>query len=224
MAQSETDIGNLALRLLGQSKTISAFTERSTEAALCQGWYYNTRDEVLRAWEWEFARAYAQLQFVALNPTLEWMYSYRYPADCLFLRRIVGGKRGESETLEDEIKYEIAQDPSGMLIYTNYNIQAGSAFLVQSNSTTGPAPALTIEYTLRGENIPVQAFTPEFCTCLAAKLAAYIAPALTSGDPKGLGKAAERRFFIALSAAASNDKSEQRPDLPPESSFIQARD
>ena len=223
MPQSETDIGNLALRFLGQAKTIGAFTERSTEAGLCQAWYYNARDEVLREWEWEFARAYQQLEFLTNNPTSEWLYSYRYPSNVLFLRRLVGGKRSESETLVDQVKYEIATDASGRVIYTNYN-QSNGWWQNLTQSVPTVAPTIWAEYTLRGENIDVGAFTPEFCTALAAKLAYYIAPALTSGDPKGLGKAAWNAYLVAMSRAAGADKSEQRPELPPESEFIRARD
>jgi hypothetical protein len=51
----------------------------------------------------------------------DWRYAYRYPDDCLFVRRLVppgGDGRQYSEDV-DRIRYRIGHDANGLLIYTN---------------------------------------------------------------------------------------------------------
>jgi hypothetical protein len=104
---SETEISNIAISHLGISKEIANLdTEASTEAKACRRFYDICRDTVLRDFNWPFATKSVALGLVGEDPTTEWQYSYRYPSDCIKLRRIFSGTRTDTNS-------------SGRLIYTD---------------------------------------------------------------------------------------------------------
>ena len=91
---SDTYIANMALSRVGSSQIIQNFTDGSNEANQLALWYFADRDSLLTEFPWPFASKYFALSQVSVtgqpaNP--EWLYSYRYPADCLSVRRIVDG-------------------------------------------------------------------------------------------------------------------------------------
>lgn len=94
---SETLISNLALTRIGSTQIVQSIdpaVDDSNEAKQLSIWYPLDRDAELTDWPWPFASKYVALNQVSTtgipaNP--EWVYSYRYPADCLNVRRIVQG-------------------------------------------------------------------------------------------------------------------------------------
>ena len=93
MASSTTEIANLALGHLGIGKDIANLdTESSQEAKAMRRYYDICRRTVLQEFTWPFATKFVTLGLVEEDPTdaEEWAFSYRYPADCLFLRRLHG--------------------------------------------------------------------------------------------------------------------------------------
>jgi hypothetical protein len=109
---SDTEIANLAISHLGTGKVITDLeTDRSQEAEVCRTFYEIGRDKTLRGYRWPFATKFAELNLVEEDPTTEWEFSYRYPADCLMLRRIIGSSRVEVRS--SKIPYKIGKDASG---------------------------------------------------------------------------------------------------------------
>ncbi len=89
MAESETQICNLALSLFGNDR-INDLTDDNETANLCNLWYPQTRDEVMSEpnVEWKFAIARKRLT-AAATPDFGWDYQYALPAGLLKLIAVV---------------------------------------------------------------------------------------------------------------------------------------
>jgi len=202
VAASETVIANLALAHLGNKDAIGTLeTDTSREAEVCRTFYDTARDELLRVFPWPFATKFAELTEVEEDPTDEWAYSYRYPSDCVYVRRIFSGERNDDKS--SRIAYKIGADGSGRLIYCDQD-------------------DAELEYTFRNED--TTDYPDDFTMTLSYRLAAYMAPQLTQGDPFGLRDFCYKKYLEALMTATSGAYMEEQPDEPPESEFITGRD
>jgi hypothetical protein len=104
---TDTDIVNRALQQCGARSTIANLQEKSEEARNARMIYTSTRQQMLRAAHWNFARKTAYLSVLksapgtpenpsegttiwvpATQPAPPWMYEYAYPSDCLDVRFI----------------------------------------------------------------------------------------------------------------------------------------
>ncbi len=92
MATTEVVICNRALSRLGTRATIQALDENSTEARTVSIWYAATRDTLLRAHDWNFARRRVMLAGQGAGPT-GWAFRYALPTDCIRLLRIASAGR-----------------------------------------------------------------------------------------------------------------------------------
>jgi len=198
---SAVQICNLALSHLDITKRIASFTEESEEARLLSVFYETTRDVVIKDRRWPFATKIATLGLVEEDPNDDWAYSYRYPSDCLAVRRILSGIRNDLNSTRTP--YKIAYDGAGRIIFSDFELAQA-------------------EYTARITD--PELFPPDFVMALSFRIAAYIAPALTSGDPFNLGDRAMNMYKIELGNAASNSFNEEQPDVIPESSLIAGRE
>jgi hypothetical protein len=204
MAQSKTVIANLALSHAGSSKEIADFeepSEKSQEAKACRRFFSQVQDELLRGFVWPFATKIRSLSLVEEDPNEEWAFSYQYPSDCLFARRILSGTR--NETRQTRVPYRIVQGDTGLLLYTD-------------------AEDATLEYTLRSED--VLRWPPDFVQAFAFRLAAYIMPRVTGGDPFKLTDRALGLYERSVMAAKAAAVNEQAYEEPPESEFIRGRE
>lgn len=199
---SSTSVSNLALSHLGVSTPIANLeTEKSTAARACRTFYDLTIEATLRDFPWPFCTVFETLALVSTDPTSEWKYAYRYPTDCFKLRRILSGNRNDNR--QGRIPYRIGHDDAGRLIYTD-----------QQDAE--------IEYTYK-ETRPDR-FTPDFTLAASFRLAGYIAPTVTGGDPFKLGERAMRFYVFETTVAQANAVNEQQDEEPPEAESIRARD
>jgi len=204
---SETEICNMALSHLGVSKEIANLeTERSAEASACRRFYDMTRDEVLRGFPWPFATKFAALGLVSDSDdddhgNDEWDYAYRYPTDCLKMRRIKSGTRNDSRS--SRVPYIIAKDDEGKLIYTD-----------QEDAEA--------EYTVLVDDPGL--YPPDFVMALSLRLAAYIAPRLTAGDPFKMGDRSLKLYVLSQATAEANAVNEQQDEDTPDPDLIRARE
>lgn len=202
MASSNTEICNLAISHLGSTDEIDDLeTDSTPEAAACQRYYEQARAQVLRDFPWPFATKFRTLDLIEEEPTDEWGYSYRYPSDCLILRRILSGSRNDAR--QTRVAYRIAKDDDGKLLYTDME------------------EALA-EYT--EDMTDVTLFPPDFVMALSFRLASYIAPRLIAGDPFKLGDRAVKYYFAEIASARAQALNEEQPDEEPLSEFERARD
>ena len=152
MATTDVDICNRALSRLGTRAVISALDENSTEARTVSIWYAATRDTLLRAHDWNFARRRVMLAVQGIAPT-GWTFRYALPTDCIRLLRIslVNAEMGS-------IRFEVAGDSTSRFILCD-------------------EPAAEAVYTARVDDPNL--YDPGFSSALVDQLAAHIAYPIT---------------------------------------------
>ena len=87
---SVVDICNSALNLLGAS-TISALTDDSKNARLCNQRYEPVRNRVFRSHAWNCLTKRVQLAKDSTAPVIEYANQYTLPSDCLRVLKIHTG-------------------------------------------------------------------------------------------------------------------------------------
>lgn len=203
------DIYNMAIAHLGVSLDVQSLTERTTERLSCSRFYDQARREILGGLPWAFAKKLDILALVAENPTPEWKYSYQYPSDCLQFRRILSTIMPTSPSTVTDV-------------YTRNPILTQTVPFLRSGTTLlSDWPTAWGEYTYDCTDPTL--FDATFSQALAYKLAWYILPRLTAGDPFKLRPTIATAFNATVSEAAANMMNEQNPDPLPESEFIIAR-
>lgn len=198
---SKTEICNLAISHLGIGKEIANIdTERTQEANACKRFFETARDATLKDFHWSFATKIVTLNLIEENPNSEWKFSYRYPIDCVQSRRIVSGYKNENR--QQRTPYKISKDNAGKVIYTDKE----TAELEFTSRVTDPA------------------FYPEdFVMAFSFRLAAYVAPRLTKGDPFKLKNDMLAQYEAEIEMAKSNSLNEEQVYEDPESEFIRVR-
>ena len=122
MATTDVDICNRALSRLGTRATIAALDENSTEARTAAIWYAATRDTLLRAHDWNFARRRVILAEQGAAPT-GWTFRYALPTDCVRLLRLasaspeVGAPRFEVAG-DATSRFVLSDEPAAEAVYT----------------------------------------------------------------------------------------------------------
>jgi len=198
---TKTEICNLAISHLGTGKEIQDFdTDRSEEGDACRRYYQILLEATLRDFAWPFATKIAALNLIEESPNDEWAYSYRYPSDCLKARRILSGIRNDSR--QTRVPYKILKDEAGRIIYTD-----------QINAN--------LEYTILVEDTSY--YTPDFILALSWRLASYLAPRLTQGDPYGLRNSSMQMYEAEISRARAASVNEQQDEEKPNSEFDRVR-
>ena len=123
---SVVDICNSALNLLGAS-TISALTDDSKNARLCNQRYEPVRNRVFRAHAWNCLHKRVQLAQNTTAPVVEYSYAYALPSDCL---RVLKIHTGTNDSINSEIDYKL----EGRNIVTN----EGTVYLIYIALITDP--------------------------------------------------------------------------------------
>jgi hypothetical protein len=206
MTTSETTIANMALGHIGDSNGIASLDESSAAARACTLYYEQARDEVIQELAPQFARRSAALglvtDYTAGTAFYEYGYAYRFPADALSVVRIQNGSTRYT-TGTNRPPWRVMSDDDGRLVFTDQ------------------ADAI-VEYTVSITD--VSRFTPDFVQVLALKLAAYIAPSLTGGDPTKLRERNLALYQAQLRIARWNDAQGSQADVQADSGFVTARE
>jgi hypothetical protein len=198
---SKTEICNIAISHLGIGTEIANIdTEDSEPARACRRFYDRCLETVLREFAWPFATRVINPALVEEDPTTEWGYSYRYPVDCLIMKKIQSGLR--TDTSQSRAPYRIVGDDSGSLIYTD-------------------CEDAVIEYTALVED--VDNFASDFVMAFSYKLAHYIAPRISGGDPFALQERIIKLYVLELSQAERSAYNEEQPDQEAFSEFDRER-
>lgn len=202
MAMTRVQIANMALGHVGSSQLINQLTELTTEAQQCNLYLDQAVETTLEDFPWPLATQYVSPGLVTDNSNVttpyDWLYAYRYPTDCLHVRRIVTAL-GRQETAPPP--WRPGLDAQGRLIWTD----------VQD---------MLIEYTQRVTDVNL--FSPLFVDAVAWRLAAYIAPSL-SRAPK-MRETCYAVYLTMLAKAKVQAGNEQQQHDQVESEFIRARD
>lgn len=123
---SVVDICNSALNLLGAS-TISALTDDTKNARLCNQRYEPVRNRVFRSHAWNCLTKRVQLARDTETPVIEYSYQYTLPSDCL---RVLKVHNGTTDSIASSIDYQV----EGRKIKTN----EGTVYLVYIAIDTDP--------------------------------------------------------------------------------------
>jgi hypothetical protein len=207
MAETRNSIANMALSHIGISDRIADISDRNTRARACLLFYDNVREQVLRDFDWPFARRVATLALVetfATDGSRDWLYSYRVPADSIAVRRILNGLSVRQETELTRVPFTVYGDDAGGLLYTDH-------------ATTPAVVAYTKNETEIGR------FPPDCAQAMALLLAAHIAPEISRGDELKLGERALAKYDWRIRRAWANAANEEQHDPEVESSFVRSR-
>ena len=201
---TKTDVLNIALARIGVSKRVQNIdTERSIYAETARTLIDEDIKYVLRDFPWPFATAYVDLALVdgstTENAVSDWRYSYRYPSDCLYARRIVVATVGRNNPAPPP--FRIGRDSQGKLIYTN-------------------EPEAELEYTYAITE--VSEFDAIAVSQLAWKLGAGISPSLSR--VKGIAEVCMAMYEVDKAKAQSRSLNEGQQDDPIEAEAIRARE
>ena len=123
---SVVDMCNSALNLLGAS-TISALTDDSKNARLCNQRYENVRNRVFRSHAWNCLHKRVQLAQNSTAPVIEYSNAYALPSDCL---RVLKVHNGVTDSIKSAIDYKL----EGKNIVTD----EGTVFLIYIALVTDP--------------------------------------------------------------------------------------
>src|SRR3990167_369280 len=197
MALTDVQICNMALGHLAHTKFIATLTERSLAANLCDLYFDPSRDYVFEDFPWPFATSYATLNLIAEEPNDDWLFSYRYPAGCVFARRI----RTTLGRLDpNPPPFRVASDDQGRSIYTN-----------QEN------PVLEYTKLVTDTNL----WPAVFGMALSWYLAGLIAPGLAKDRKQAMG--ALQVYEVIKGQAQAQQLNEQQQTLEPDSEMIRVR-
>ena len=123
---STVDICNSALNLLGAS-TISALTEDTKNARLCNQRYEPIRNRVFRSHNWNCLIKRVELAQDSTGPVIEYTYGYTLPSDCL---RVLKVHNGTTDSIESALDYKV----EGRKIVTD----EGTVYLIYVAIDTDP--------------------------------------------------------------------------------------
>jgi len=196
-----TEIANLALGHVGATVEIADLsTEQSREAKAIRRFWDTCLEQTVRDFPWPFLTRTFAVNLVEEEPTTDWLFSYRYPPDCYFIRKILSGVNVTTYT--ENIDFEIQSDTTGQLIMTN-----------QEDAV--------IEYTKMVTNF--EKVPSDFKMALSYRIGMYIAPSLTAGDPFKMKEYCEAGYLKEISKAQANAINEKSTGVVYDSEFERVR-
>lgn len=220
----------MALSRIGVAQIITSLDDNSDSSVQCTVWYAQCRDATLRDFPWPWAQAFVELAQVSTQgewANAQWLYSYRYPSNCLTARKV-------SVTCTSVPDSSPPPTPvSSLSAYTN---QAPALredgdplpypFAI-GHDTTGRLifcmiPNATLWYTMAVED-PTQ-FSPDFTSLLAWRLAKELAYSLAISDKRR--EYAEEMYDRELRktrATALNESQSDQPGIVYQSEVARAR-
>lgn len=212
---SQTTICNVALSRIGIRQPIANIDENSETASICKLFFEQSLSLMFRERDWPFAQRQVDLALVSTNPTPNWSYSYRYPANFISIVDVRSDSSTGSIALpsnaynltvtdstlrHNKSPFTISSDVSGRLIYSNQaSAIATGTYYVDD----------------------VLQFDPVFADALAWKLAYEIAIPLTRDS--AMRDMARTEYENAVSTAFANSLEESYTEVNDDSDFISSR-
>lgn len=208
MTISKTKIFNMALNELGVSAPIqNAEAQDDNRAIILRNFYEIARDEVLKAYDWNFAERYRDLtptQDKCLDPNFT--YVYDYPNDCLCGRELY-------QATEDG-KYKSKADGIGL----KYKFKLSANDDGQKVLLANISPAV-LRYTRKVEKEVF--FDPEYAIALALYLAGLTGKAITGSEDKA--NAALKKYDYKMKSGMVANASEGQEVDEDNSTYLDVR-
>ena len=203
---SPTELLNLSLLKLGSSAGIVDINEATRQAYTGRQVYDHVLRATLRTFPWPFATKYDDMTLVGGSEDTpvngDWQYSYRWPDDCLFVRRIVPATQVGRAFDPNPIPFRIGRDGDGLLIYTD---------VVEDDAV--------MEYT----TLDCDALFMDdlFVDALTWRIASYMAPALARDDK--LANKCFAMYLQTINLATVVSSREGQVEKPGEAEWIRDR-
>lgn len=195
MGYDQVGIVNLALLRLG-ANIISAMDDRTPNAIKANAVWTYLFDEVLQSRDWRFAKTRYKLAQSSTSPLYAYKFAYPLPPDFL---RLVKPKQSASKGT-NPVAYPVGYwyyivDPTGYSRFFNYDppvYPAGLPYIIESLPDDGTLCLLT-DYDNAAQDLYVNYIrriidfnlcTPTFINCMADRLAAELAIAITEDTGK----------------------------------------
>lgn len=205
---SDTGIVNMALSHVGSRSDVENFrTEKSEEAVQARVWYDYSRQLILEAYDWSFARKRLGLALhgdviseTATDPLAGvWGFRYQYPQDCIKARKIQNPNAPPSDSTPFEVETSLNGEQKTIL--TNME----GAVLVYTFDQKG-----------------TELFSSMFVLAFSHLLASQIAWSLTGKRKVGLDQfSLYQGVLIGATAADANEAVEPAPR---DAEWIRGRD
>ncbi len=204
---SKEIIVNMALAHIGDRSNVEDLAgEQTTEAEQGRLWYDYSRQQVLESHDWNFARRrVAGTLHADTIPTTAhqpwagtWGFRYRYPANCLAMRKVQHPSAPPADAVPFDIELSIAGTEKTIL--TNME----NAVLV---------------YTFDQERSEL--YTPGFVLAFSLFLASNMSFSLSG--KLSLAQTLTKRAFQAVGVAAANMANEQVSPPPRDADWVRAR-
>ena len=195
---SVVDICNEAMDLLGAA-TITALTENSKEARLCNRRFETVRDQVLRAHPWNAAITRKELAQDSAAPAFGFTYQYTLPTNPYCLR---------------VLSFWNANVDNEIAAYDSQNM-----FKVEGRKILTDESTCKIIYI--GRVTDTEQYDSLLSSTIAHKLASEVAYAITGSNT--VGQQMFQLYQSRLAEARSMDAAEGMPDKIIADSFINSR-
>lgn len=203
MVYTKVQIYNLALGALLLTRRVNDLdADQSTEAKVLNTHWDVAFSSTLEDLDLDATSSLKTLEFSVANPTTQWLYGYKYPTDCAFMRRIVSSVL--KDTRSTQIPRRIATINGNKLILCNED-------------------SAVAEYI--STDVPLSSLSANAGLAVAYKLA-MLSSALIAG--KGANKVKEdisKMYLLARSDAQEHDRQENAnfDDDATISEFVEAR-
>lgn len=208
----------MAIAHLGSTKWIDDIeTERSPAARACNLFYMTALRATFRDFDHPFSSKYVTLELLTEDevddehPTEEYRYAYRYPSTALRFRRILN-PGGRNLTKSQKPVYKIISDEgeeveaeaaaSGCRILTDLKDAKAEISIIRAD---------------------VERYPDDFKLAFTRRLASYIAPMVTGGDPFKMQQSNFALYRMELQKAEANAGNEESVDEVPDADHLQAR-
>lgn len=205
MAWTRTDIGNLALRRLGISQTMTDVdTDTDTRAKAIRAVLDLAIQSLMSEYDWPMARRMEDLGLVdgsASDPyNDDWTFAYRYSSTWMKFIRVVSPAGGDRQPIQSSmILWKIHSDTSGMLVLTDLEDAEAEVIVLPEEGF----------------------FTAKFVEALSIKVAMLAAPSVEGDTRKPVDLADE--YETAVSQAKVTAANEEGYEIPRDTPAIQAR-
>lgn len=221
----EIRICNLALTHIGEAAVVTSINppDGSAQAQHCALYYPIARNAVLEAFAWKFATKRRPLFLARENDTTAWDYAYSKPADALRVLSIVPAGQSDDYIAPPQLSFT-SREALGLML--------GSAVVpqpyVQGVLLDGTqviytnVPDAEIRYVARV--LDTSRYPDTFVMAVSWYLASLLAGVTVKGTAgAALGDRCVRMAQSFIAAAGSSDGNQQKVELDPSASWIQAR-
>jgi len=239
-----SNVVNMAAAQLGSFMSVVNYEhDQGVVASTAKIYYEQSLLEMLRDFPWPFATFQQKLVPIINHYSRERNFVYAYPQNCVAIRRLFSAYGyNRNDDVQSRQKYKIARIPAPtgphdpelmppMAIPALAGQMGGPAGMPLVLPPTQPQqmieviladqPELYVEFT--GDWKIVADFPADFVRALVFKLAAYMAPKLTGGDPYKLGDKAAAQYAQAIATAAMHAANEEVDDPVRDGEFIDTR-